>query len=316
MSLCLAPLAPAQGKLLYTVADDVIYIDSNALSVQIRKKGYVSGTAAGSFVDLRTGARDLGFGLHIMDFLLGPGWKDDGYLRDKKFHGDLPKHYIEGPQICTKAKELKPKITRGNNFIAVQMEHTFTEAHNGYKAGSVWKQTLLFLADQRYLLSAEEITSANDVDKLIYRIDMPGHVKHRAGDSFRKIYLSYHGIILPRQFKNDFAPDDQFLYQRDDAKIPERFIRAYQVALPDNKVGPWLAGMTLDPAAVSEAWCHQRGYICFIQELHNRPVKKGETFGAAYVVGWFDSIADMERVYDQYKGTRRIVITDNGYELK
>ncbi len=37
----------------------------------------VSGIAQGSLLDKKTGARDVGFGLHIMDFLLGPGWRDD-----------------------------------------------------------------------------------------------------------------------------------------------------------------------------------------------------------------------------------------------
>src|SRR5262245_34474816 len=80
---------------------DEIQIDTDALQAKVRKRGYVSGIAAGSFLDKKTGARDLGFGLHIMDFLLGPGWRDDEYTRDKKYHGDLPKHYVEGPQICT-----------------------------------------------------------------------------------------------------------------------------------------------------------------------------------------------------------------------
>ena len=83
-------------------------------------------------------------------------------------------------------------------------------------------------------------------------------------------------------------------------------IRAYQVKL-NGKPGPWLAGMTLDPAAVSEAWCHQRGYICMIEELHRRDVKAGESFGAAYIVGWFDDVKEMERVYDSLKGKSKIV---------
>ena len=78
-------------------------------------------------------------------------------------------------------------------------------------------------------------------------------------------------------------------------------IRAYQVKV-NGKPGPWLAGMTLDPEEVSESWCHQRGYVCFIEELHRRPVKAGETFGAAYAVGWFDDVKEMERVYDGLKG--------------
>src|SRR5205807_3774752 len=76
--------------------DDYVQIDTDALQARINKKGYVSGVAAGTLLDKKTGARDAGFGLHIMDFLLAPGWADDGYPRDPKVHGDLPKHYVEG----------------------------------------------------------------------------------------------------------------------------------------------------------------------------------------------------------------------------
>src|SRR5262245_62085665 len=72
--------------------DEYVQIDTDALQARIRKKGYVSGIEAGSLLDKKTGARDVGFGLHIMDFLLAPGWKDDGYSREKKWHGNLPKH--------------------------------------------------------------------------------------------------------------------------------------------------------------------------------------------------------------------------------
>jgi hypothetical protein len=37
-------------------------------------------------------------------------------------------------------------------------------------------------------------------------------------------------------------------------------------------------------------------------------VKAGETFGAAYIVGWFDDIPAMEQVYDQYKGKRKLTV--------
>ena len=66
-------------------------------------------------------------------------------------------------------------------------------------------------------------------------------------------------------------------------------IRAYQISV-NGQPGPWLAGMTLDPAEVSEAWCHQRGYVCLIEELHRKRVRAGDSFGAAYVVGYFDDI--------------------------
>jgi hypothetical protein len=178
----------------------------------------------------------------------------------------------------------------------------------GFKAGSTWEQTLVFQAGVRYFLSCERITSVNDVDDLFYRIDMPGHIKHKAGDTFDSIYLSYVGKSIPAgDFKDDFGPDEKFLYQREDKKVPDRMIRAYRVKR-DGKPGPWLAGMTLDPAETSEAWCHQRGYVCFIEELHRRKVKAGESFGAAYVVGWFDDIPEMEKVYDRYKGARSVGI--------
>src|SRR5439155_8313156 len=104
----------------------------------------------------------------------------------------------------------------------------------------------------------------------------------------------------------------KYLYQRKEGRAPARIIRAYQVKV-GGKPGPWLAGMTLDAAAVSEAWCHQRGYVCFIEELHRKKVKAGETFGAAYVVGWFDDVAEMERVYDRYKGKRGLVVEGEKY---
>jgi hypothetical protein len=92
-------------------------------------------------------------------------------------------------------------------------------------------------------------------------------------------------------------------------------IRAYQVK-HEGKPGPWVAGMTLDPNAVAEAWCHQRGYICFIQELHGRKVKAGDTIGAAYVVGYFDDVAAMEAAFDRHKGSKRIDVTEKAWQLR
>src|SRR5262245_15757195 len=184
--------ADAQDKptIRVTQTDEYVQIDTDALQARVRKKGYVSGDARGSFLDKKTGARDVGFGLHVMDFLLAPGWRDDGYQRDPKLHGNLPKHYVEGPQVCTKAKELKPEIARGKDFVSVNLRFRFTEPGKGFKAGSTWEQTMVFQPGLRYYLSAEKITTVNDVKELFYRIDMPGHIKHKAGDSFEQIYLS------------------------------------------------------------------------------------------------------------------------------
>src|SRR5581483_5053526 len=224
-----AIVGQAESPIKVAQSDTYVQIETDALHARINKKGYVSGTAAGTLLDKKTGARDPGFGLHIMDFLLGPGWKDDGYLREPKYHGNLPKHYIEGPQICTQAKKLEPEIIRGKDFVAVRLKFRFTEGHNGYKAGSVWEQTLVFQPGLRYFLSSESITCVNDVESLLYRIDMPGHVKHKKADSFSQVYLSYHGVIPAREFDQDFAPDARFLYQRKGGKMPERMIRAYQL---------------------------------------------------------------------------------------
>lgn len=317
------PGAKPRAAVTVRQTDDAVEIETDAVTAAVRKRGYVSGVAEGSFLDRRTGARDVGFGLHIMDFLMSPGWRDDDYTRDRSVHGNLPKHYVEGPQICTQAKQLPLEVIRGEGFVAVRTRYAFHEPGAGYNAGSTWEQTMVFQPGVRYVVSSEAITSVNGVDNLFYRIDMPGHVKHGgpAGDTFEQIYLSYGGdggksmTIPAAEFAQAFAPDAKFLYHRDDAHVPERMIRAYQVKL-DGKPGPWMAGMTLDPAAVSEAWCHERGYVCFIQELHGRKVKAGETFGAAYVVGWFDDVAEMEAVYDQHKGTSRIVLAGKTWKLE
>ena len=304
---------------------DRIRITTDALEASIRKKGYVSGVEGGSLLDRKTGARDLGFGLDIVDWIMEPG-SDEAY-RDK-LPGDLPyefnnpvhgkraKRSIEGPQICTKAKELKPTVIRGKDFVAVKQDFTYTLAAPGKKAGSKWEQTIVFPAGKRYFISADRITAKNASDAMFLRIDMPGHIRHKNGDTFSEVYLSYHGKIAAREFAKNFAPDEKLLYTRDDKSIPKRLIRAYHIRGPKTgKEGPWLAGMTLDPAAVYEAWCHQRGYVCMIEEIGGRPVKPGEAFGAAFVVGYFDSVEEMERVYDQFAGNRGLQVSEKGWKL-
>ena len=52
--------------------DGKIIIETSRLNAEIHTTGYVSGIAGGRLVDKMTGARDLGFGLDIVDFLLEP----------------------------------------------------------------------------------------------------------------------------------------------------------------------------------------------------------------------------------------------------
>jgi hypothetical protein len=323
--------AAAEPPPVFKVTEDGdrIRIAGDALEASIKKKGYVSGVEAASLLDKKTGAHDLGFGLDIVDWIMEPG-SDEAY-RDK-LPGDLPyafnnlhhgkraKRSIEGPQICTRAKELKPTVIRGKDFVAVKQDFNYTLAAPGKKTGSKWEQTIVFPAGKRYFLSADKITAVNASEEMFLRIDMPGHIKHKNGDTFSAVYLSYRaengGRISPKEFETDFAPDDKFLYTRDDKKIPKRIIRAYHIRDPKTgKDGPWLAGMTLDPAVVYEAWCHQRGYVCMIEEIGGQKVKAGESFGAAFVVGYFDSIEEMEKVYDELAGNGGLEVSETGWKL-
>ncbi len=65
----------------------------------------------------------------------------------------------------------------------------------------------MFRDGLRYFLSAHTITGVNSVAQLTLRIDMPGHLKHTAGDSFGQIYLSYRGTMPATAFLEDFPPD-------------------------------------------------------------------------------------------------------------
>jgi len=289
----------------------VITIETDMLTAEVRTEGYVSGVAGGTLVDKLTGARDLGHGLDIVDFLLEPLPDERDcehpYHTGDMYHGKLVKRYVELPQICTGAKKVDFKVLEGEGWVAVLQWFRYRQATYGRVPGSLWQQTLLFRDGVRYFMSADKITSMNSVDRLALRIDMPGHLKHDSGDNFEQIYLSYEGCIPSEEFLTDFPPDERHLYQRDPESIPERMIRAYQVRL-GGRPGPWLAGMTLQPDIVSETWCHQRGYVCFIQEIGDMPVGEEDSFGAAYIVGWFDDIDEMNAAYDAHAGVCGLVI--------
>ncbi len=293
---------------------DRIEIDAPRYTATIRKRGYVSGVAEGSFHDKGSGARDLGYGLDIADFLLEPadpsapipsGQYEFG--KADPFHGRIPKRYVEGPQICTQARELEPSIHVGPDFVAIRQRYVWNVAHAPRsKAGSVWEQTLIFPAAERFFLASDRVTVANASDELFLRIDLPGHIRSDRGQTFDHVYLSYAepSTIPSTEFGQDFPPDARFLYSRKPGAIPDRMIRGYQVHLEGPKPGPWLAGMTLDASDVYQAWCHKRGYVCMIQEIGGRKVEPGDTFGAAYVIGWFDDVDAMNQAYDRYRGAR------------
>lgn len=305
--------------------DEEIRIATPHLEAAVRKKGYVTGVYRQTFLDKRSGFRDAGFGLDIVDWIMEPGsdraYRDRLdpeliYRYDNAVHGKRPKRSIEGPQICTKARTMDPEVIRGGDFVAVKQQFQYRTAAPGKKTGSVWTQLIVFPNDTRYFISMDRIDAVNSSDAMFLRIDMPGHIRHQQGDTFSQIYLSYHGKIPASEFLQDFAPDEKFHYRRDRNKRPQRFIRAYRLRDAETgKSGPWLAGMTLDSSVVHEAWCHQRGYVCMIEEFGGRPVTAGESFSAAFVVGYFDSIDEMHAVYDRYKGHTGLEVTKNGWKL-
>jgi hypothetical protein len=317
----------------YQIVEDQTQIKlvTPQLEAAIRKQGYVSGVAAGTFLDKQTGFRDPGFGLDIVDWIMEPG-TDEAY-RDKlpkemiyqfgnAFHGRRAKRSLEGPQICTKARELSPRVIRGQDFVAIRQSFVYQTAAPGKKTGSTWTQTLVFPAGKRYFVSCDRIDAVNDSPAMFLRIDMPGHIKHKQGDTFSEIFLSYFDQPIPaREFFSDFAPDERFNYRRDawetaGKKLPSRIIRGCRLRDPaTGKGGPWLVGMTLEPSVVSEAWCHQRGYVCMIEEFGERPIKAGESFSAAFIVGYFDSIAEAEKVYDEHRGHTGLVAEASGWQL-
>src|SRR6516162_5675349 len=94
-----------------------IQVETGHYRASIATAGYVTGIAGGSFVDTRTGAHDLGFGLSIVDFLLEPADAKRAipagqytFGPEDKVHGNIPKRYVEGPQICTQARRLTPHV--------------------------------------------------------------------------------------------------------------------------------------------------------------------------------------------------------------
>lgn len=295
-----------------TVQGSDLLIDTDLLSATIHTEGYVSGVGAGTLLDKATGARDLGFGLDIADFLMQPFADEPGveepYHTGDAYHGNLVKRYVALPQICTQARQLPYELLQGEGWVGVRQWYHYPRAQYVEQAGSLWEQTIIFRDGLRYFISRDHLTSANAVDQVIFRLDMPGHLKHDRGDSFAQIYLSYQTLggctpttMLPAEsFLDDFPPDGRNLYQRGVCPPPERMIRAYQVRI-EGQPGPWLGGLTLQPEAVYEAWCHQRGYVCFIQELGGRRVEQGATFGATHLVGWFDNVDEMNAVYDAHR---------------
>lgn len=336
-----------------TEDDRAITIETDKLEAVIPKKSpkrWMTGIEKGSFLDKATGFREVGDGLMVVDWLMEPGsdadWDDDlfaedgnGVLRYRWYENETDpekrsyaimahgsshrKRMVEGPQLCHRMKSVQPEIIRGEDFVAVKTTYQFEYAAPGHKPGSRWTQLIVFPAGKRYFLLMDRIDSVNDSPELFLRNDTPGCIRHEKGNTFSEVYLSYlsgpKGVRIPSsEFFTPFPPDLKFGYRRDTHQTPEHFIRAYHLRDPKTgKDGPWLAGLTLDPTVVYEAWCSQRpgGIIVMIEEINGKPVKAGDSFSAAHIVGYFDNIEQMHEVYNRHKGHRALSADAKGWRL-
>jgi hypothetical protein len=347
--------APAADEPWARVTEDdrAVTVETDKLRAVIPKKDpkqWMTGIEKGTFLDKTTGFREAGDGLMVIDWLMEAGsdaaWADqviakDGHgvgrytwyenetdpaRRDYALmaHGSSHrKRMVEGPQLCHRMKPVRPEVIRGKDFVAVKTTYRYEYAAPGRKPGSKWTQLVVFPAGERYFLLMDKIDSVNDSDEMFLRNDTPGCVRHEKGDTFSEVYLSYlsgpKGLRIPAsEFLTPFPPDRKFGYRRDTHKTPEHFIRAYRLRdKQTGKAGPWLAGLTLEPSVVYEAWCSQRpgGIIVMIEEVHGKPVKAGQSFSAAHVVGYFDSIEAMHKVYDRYRGHTALTADESGWRL-
>lgn len=333
--------------------DRAIKIETDKLEAVIPKqnpKHWMTGIEKGSFLDKATGFREIGDGLMVIDWLMEVGsdadygdeviapdghgvgrysWYENETDPERQYstlmaHGSSHrKRMVEGPQLCHRMKPVQPTVIHGSDFVAIETSYRYEYAAPGRRAGSQWTQRIVFPQGERFFLLMDKVNSVNDSTEMFLRSDMPGCVRHEEGDTFSEIYLSYlsgpNGVRIPSsEFFTSFPPDRKFGYRRDLNKIPAHFIRAYH--LRDKQTGadgPWLAGMTLEPSVVYEAWCSQRpgDIIVTIQEMHGKPTKAGESFSAAYIVGYYDTIEAMHTTYDCYKGHTALTVDASGWQL-
>jgi hypothetical protein len=52
-----------------------------------------------------------------------------------------------------------------------------------------------------------------------------------------------------------------------------------------------------------------------IEEVHGKPVKAGESFSSAHIVGYFDTVREMHQVYERHKGHTALTIDTSGWTL-
>jgi hypothetical protein len=157
---------------------------------------------------------------------------------------------------------------------------------------------------------------------MFLRLDMPGHIKHKEGDTFSQVFLSYFDKPIPsKEFLTNFAPDEKFNYRRDawqaaGKKLPERIIRGYKLRDPaTGKEGPWLLGMTPRPVDRQRRLVPSAGLRLHDRGVRRAPHQSRRALLRAFIVGYFDSLDEAAKVYDQYKGASGLEVVESGWKL-
>jgi hypothetical protein len=77
------------------------------------------------------------------------------------------------------------------------------------------------------------------------------------------------------------------------------------------------AALTLEPSIVYEAWCSQRpgGIIVIIEEVYGKPIHAGQSFSAAHIVGYFNTIDAIHAVNNRDKGHTALSVDGSGWRL-
>jgi hypothetical protein len=200
-----------------------IRVETEQLEAVIPKrepKQWMTGIEKHSFLDKKTGLRELGDGLMVVDWLMEAGsdaeWADQVIAPDgngvgrytwfenetdpaRRFYARMAhgtshrKRMVEGPQLCHRMKPVQPEVIRGKDFVAVRTTYQFEYAAPGRSAGSTWTQLVVFPRGKRYFLLMDRVESVNSSPEMFLRNDTPGCVRHKEGDTFSEIYLSYLG---------------------------------------------------------------------------------------------------------------------------
>ena len=230
----------------------------------------------------RPGSATPGFGLDIVDWIMEPG-SDEAY-RDQ-LPGDLP--YVFNNLVPRQAAQAQHRgaadlhagegarrravITRQGLRRGRRRTTRYTLAAPGKKAGSQWEQTLVFPAGKRYFLSATGSPRSTPATPCSSASTCPATSSTQDGDTFSEVYLSYHGRIPASEFREDFAPDEKFLYVRERRQASRSGSSAPTTSATRRpaRTAPGWPGMTLDPAG------RLRGLVPPARlRLHDRGVRR------------------------------------------